>query len=233
MNLYVIVEGRRTEKKVYPAWFKYLIPKLERVNLAKEANTNNYYLFNGNGFPALLHNHLRNSIQEVNEHTQYKYLVLVLDVDESTVNKRKKEVENFISNENLKLENLKLENAKLVIIPQDKCIETWFLGNQKIYKNNPENKTLIDYINFYNVKELDPELMGIIEGFNTHAQFHSDYCTIFLRERNIRYSKNKPNGVTEKDYLDQLILRGNKTGHLSSFINFIEFCNKIRIEIEQ
>ena len=30
MNLYFIVEGRRTEKKVYPEWLNFLIPELKR-----------------------------------------------------------------------------------------------------------------------------------------------------------------------------------------------------------
>jgi len=45
MNVYFIVEGRRTEKKVYPAWLGHLIPELRRVNWAFEADNNNYYLF--------------------------------------------------------------------------------------------------------------------------------------------------------------------------------------------
>ena len=58
MNLYIIVEGRRTEKKVYPEWFNFLIPELNRVNWAFEATHNNYFLFNGNVFHSLLHNFL-------------------------------------------------------------------------------------------------------------------------------------------------------------------------------
>ena len=43
MNLYIIVEGRRTEKKVYPAWISYLIPKLSPINWAYQVNNNDYY----------------------------------------------------------------------------------------------------------------------------------------------------------------------------------------------
>jgi hypothetical protein len=226
MNLYFIVEGRRTEKKVYPEWLNLLIPELNRVNWAFEATSNSYYLFNGNGFPALLHNHLSNSIKEVNELNKFNYLILVLDVDETTVEFRVNEVNSFI------VENkLKIENCELVIIPQDKCIETWFLGNKSIYKSNPQSSVLRDYVKFYNVKNNDPELMPVFNGFNTHSQFHADYCTEFLRERNIRYSKNNPNGVTEAIYLNRLIERTKETNHIKSFKNFIEFCNEIRGKI--
>lgn len=226
MNLYFIVEGRRTEKKVYPEWLNFLIPELTRVKWAYEATSNNYFLFNGNGFPALLHNHLTNSVKEVNELNKFNYLILVLDVDETTVDFRISEVKMFI------LENkLELNNCELVIIPQDKCIETWFLGNKAIFKSNPQSLTLRDYVQFYNVKDNDPELMPVFNGFNSPSQFHANYCIEFLRERNIRYSKNNPNGVVEEVYLNRLIERAKETNHISSFKNFIEFCDEIRRRI--
>ncbi len=226
MNLYFIVEGRRTEKKVYPAWLNYLIPNLKRVDWPFDAKTNNYYLFNGNGFPALLHNHLKNSIEEINELKRFSYLILVLDVDETSVDERIDEVQTFV-----KEQNLILEDCELKIIPQNRCIETWFLGNTKIFKANPQSTELSTFNNFYNVKENDPELMGKPEDYNTHSQFHADYCREFLLERNIRYSKTRPNGVLEKSYLNQLILRTQKTEHIKSFENFIEFCDLINSKI--
>lgn len=227
MNLYIIVEGRRTEKKVYPAWLTQLIPELSSVNWAFQATSKNYYLFNGNGFPALLHNHLKKSIEEVNELKKFKYLVLILDVDESTVDGRISEVNKFLFENKLELN----PDTELVIIPQNRCIETWFLGNPKVFKSNPQSPQLVEYVNFFNVRENDPEQMGIYPQFNTHSQFHADYCTELLRERNIRYSKNKPNGVVDKDYLETLILRNEETNHLNSFKYFIDFCRKVNSEI--
>ncbi|MEQ6119164.1 hypothetical protein [Reichenbachiella sp. MALMAid0571] len=227
MNIYFIVEGRRTEKKVYAAWLNHLLPNLSRVEWAFESENDNYYLFNGNGFPALLHNHLKNSIEEVNEHGNYDYLVIVLDVDESTVDERIIEVNNFVDSN-----NIKLINSELVIIPQNKCIETWFLGNRKIYKSNPQSSELLQYVKFYNVKEDDPEIMEKFPSFNTHSQFHAEYCKEFLRERNIRYSKNKPNGVVELDYLNNIIEREQETSHLSSFRIFLDFCSKVKTEMQ-
>ena len=32
MNLYFLVEGRRTESKVYPRWLSYLLPEYRQVN---------------------------------------------------------------------------------------------------------------------------------------------------------------------------------------------------------
>lgn len=227
MNLYFIVEGRRTEKKVYPTWINHLIPSLIRVNWAFEASGKNYYLFNGNGFPALLHNHLKSSVEEINELGVFNYLILILDVDESTVEGRITEVRDFLIENSLTL----IGSTELVIIPQNRCIESWFLGNRRIFKANPQHPDLIDYVKFYNVREDDPEKMGIFDGFNTHSQFHAEYCTQFLRERNIRYSKNNPNGVTEIHYLNALKERESKTPHLQSFKTFIDFCEKVNSEM--
>jgi hypothetical protein len=47
MNLYFLVEGKRTEKKVYPAWLAHLLPELQRVQNYDQVNQNNYYLFSG------------------------------------------------------------------------------------------------------------------------------------------------------------------------------------------
>lgn len=223
MNLYLIVEGRRTEYKIYPEWLRHHLPQLIRVPKAIEAKTNNYYLFNGNGFPSLLHNHLQNSIDEINDLKSFNYLILILDVDELTVNGRIREVNKF-----MKDKKLELFDCELVIIPQNRCIETWLLGNRTIYKANPQNSDLSNYIRFYNVKELDPELMGKYPLFETHSQFHAEYATQFLRERNIRYSKNIPNTVTEEHYYNELIKRAEDTGHLKSFYSYISFCNLIK-----
>lgn len=227
MNLYIIVEGRRTEKKVYPAWLTHMIPDLKPVNWAYQVSSKNYYLFNGNGFPALLHNHLKNSIEEVNELNNFNYLVLILDVDESTIDGRIEEVNEFLRDSNLELN----ETTELIIIPQNRCIESWFLGNKKNFKLNPQNPELVKYVQFYNVRENDPESMGVYPNFNTHSQFHAEYCTEFLRERNIRYSKNRPNGVTDEDYLESLIERAEHTSHLKSFKIFTDFCAKVNSEI--
>lgn len=135
--------------------------------------------------------------------------MLFLDVDETSVEFRINEGNNFV-----KENNLQLIDCEFIIIPQDKCIETWFLGNKTIFKLNPQNIALMDYVKFYNFKDDDPELMPIFDGFNTH------------------YSKNKPNGVVEEIYLNKLIERTKETNHIKSFKNFIDFCYELRGEIQ-
>jgi hypothetical protein len=225
MNIYFLVEGRRTEKKVYPKWLSLLVPKLSEVKHPHHVVENNYYMFNGNGFPSLLDNHLRNAIDDVNSINHFGYFVICLDSDEETVEQRKQQVIDFIT-EN----NITLVNCELVIIVQNKCIETWFLGYQKIYSRQPHSEILREFNAFYNVSMDDPELMGKIERHETCAQFHAAYLSEMLAEKSVRYTKKNPNIVTEQYYLEGLIERNATTSHISTFKDFLDFCTKLNSE---
>lgn len=228
MNIYFLVEGKRTEMKVYPKWLSILIPELKRVQWHHEAVKNNYCIFTGDGFPSLLDNHLKNSIEDVNSSGNFDYLVICLDSDDDTIEERHQQVLNFMSEESLELN----QGTKLVIIVQNKCFETWFLGNSKIFKNNPTSSFLIDCINHYNVKDEDPKLMEKPRDFEqTTSIFHSTYLQEILSERKINYSKKNPQEVTEKYFLEELIKRNKKTNHINSFKQFIEFCSEIESKI--
>ncbi len=207
---------------MYPQWLSHLLPDLSEVSDPFSVSANSYYVFNGNGYPSLLDNHLKNAIADVNEIGMYNYLVLCLDADDDSVEQRKNEVLTFI-----KRNDLILYKAKLVIIVQNKCIESWFLGNRKIFTNQPQSKELRNYIKYYNVQINDPESMSKMYNFSTTAQFHEAYLAEMLNEKNIRYSKKNPNGVIEKYYLEELIARQNDTNHLPSFKVFIDFCKEV------
>ncbi len=107
-------------------------------------------------------------------------------------------------------------------------MDTWFLGNRKDFKPNPQDEKLCEYIRHYNVSEDDPELMACPPGsrFETKAQFHYDYLRRMLRERGVVYSKSSPNHVTESHYLDRLIARNLTTGHIPSFGRWYDFVMK-------
>ncbi len=189
MNLYFLVEGK-TESKLYPKWLKHLIPELSRIYAPGDADKNNDFLISGGGFPHLLYRRLPDSIDDVNGSANYDYLVLCLDADEQSVTERLEEVNQFVHNE-----GLTLNNCELKIIVQNRCIETWLLGNRIVYPRQPVTPEFIEYAKFYNVSINDPELMGIAPNFDTHAQFHLDYLKAMLLERNIRYTKNHPREV--------------------------------------
>ncbi len=92
MNLYFLVEGRRTEARLYPRWLSYLLPHFSRVEYPDEASNNTFFLISGEGYPRLLDVQLPHAIQDVNDVGRYDYLIVCLDADEATVAERTAEV---------------------------------------------------------------------------------------------------------------------------------------------
>ncbi|AFM05169.1 hypothetical protein Fleli_2816 [Bernardetia litoralis DSM 6794] len=230
MNIYFLVEGKRTEKKVYPKWLSFLIPKLKRVNTHNQIENNNYYIFSANGFPSLLHNHLPNSVSDINEHSNFDYFVICIDGDDEGVENRRNEITDFMTENEIILNS----ETKIEIIVQNKCFETWFLGNPKLFKQNPQSESMKEFNQFYNVKTDDPELMEKPIDFDASTSiYHSKYLQEIFWERNINYSKNNPTEVIEEYFVNELIKRNEETGHLKSFKYFIDFCSKIRKETEK
>lgn len=228
MNVYFLVEGKRTERKVYPKWLSILIPNLKLVNFFQDVASNNYKIFSGDGFPHLLHKHLKASIEDVNEDGNYDYFVICLDSDDCSVDERIKEVNDFLIENDIELN----DNIEFRIIVQNKCIESWLLGNRNIFKKNPTDTELVKAINFYNVSENDPEIMGKPDTFaGSNSDFHYHYLKGMLAERNISYTKKNPKDVVEKHYLDQLIKRSQETNHIKTFTNFIEFCDELKSKL--
>ena len=228
MNLYFLVEGKRTEKKIYPNWLSILLPEITRVGFFDDVDSHNYKLFSGDGFPHLLHNHLKASIEDVNESGNYDYLIICLDSDDSTVNERIEEIKDFMDIHKIKLEN----HTQLRIIVQQKCIESWLLGNRKVFKKNPQSESLTELIQFFDVSLNDPELMNKPENFvGSIADYHFGYLRDMLETRNISYTKRQPRDVIEKHYLDELIQRTEETNHLKTFQYFIEFCKELKTKL--
>lgn len=228
MNVYFLVEGKQTEKKVYPEWLSILLPEIKQVGFFEEVVELNYKLFSGNGFPHLLHNHLQASVEDVNSAGNYDYFVICLDSDEFSVAERIDEIHEFMDNHNLKLS----PQTKLKVIVQQRCIESWLLGNRRIFKNNPQGQSLIDSINFYDVSKDDPEQMGKPQNYiGSTSDFHFGYLRDMLKERNISYTKRFPRDVIEEHYLNELILRSKQTQHLQTFKQFIDFCTELKEQL--
>ncbi len=228
MNLYFLVEGKRTEAKIYPTWLSYLVPELQRVTSPVDVDQRNYYLISGEGYPSLLYNHIPKSIADVNDSGRFDYFVICLDADESSVEERIGDVQSF-----LQKENIKLRNAQLILIVQNRCIETWLLGNRKIYVRQPQTSTLLEYTQYFNVSIENPELMGKYS-FVQHAHFHHKYLKAIFAERNISYTKKRPGHALEQTYLNQLLARINdESEHLPTFQQFVAFCKMLRSNLKQ
>lgn len=227
MNLYFLVEGRSTEKKLYPKWLQYLIPKLQRVQFYDQVIQNNYYILSGNGYPSIIQDGIPNAIDQIKEVGKYDYLVICLDADEDTVEDRKQVILDFVAQENIELGQIKLK-----IIIQNRCIETWLLGNNKIFDSRqPLQSPLSDYAQYYDVSQNDPKELGSFDRGN-HADFHYAYLQAIFQAKKTNYSKTKPRIAQEDYYLEQLIKRvQQQNSHLKSFQEFIKFCSSIKNSI--
>lgn len=222
MNLYFLVEGT-TEAKVYPAWLSHLLPTLTRVKSYDKVKQNNYFLISAQGYPSIIYDSLPTAIEEIRDNGKYNYLVLCLDADEDTVSERQDEI-----HECIREKKLELGNTELVIIVQNRCIETWFLGNRKVFLRNPQTQPLLNYTRYYDVSNNDPENMGKYKGFATHAKFHQAYLKAIFRARRISYTKRNPGDVLKEEYLEQLRQRlRDKPGQLPTLGQFLQLCDKI------
>lgn len=222
MNLYFILEGDQTEPKVYPIWIETILDNYSKIDFEHLATNNNYYIFSGGGIPSI-YNHTVNAIKNINQSNLFHKLIVCLDGEEIGIEKRKTELIEFIEKSGVSLIN----TCELVIIVQEVCIETWFLGNKKIVKTNPHSSTLLDYKTHFDVKLNDPELMPNLN-FHTNAQFHFSYFREVLKERNLTYRKSRPNIVMEQSYFKEMNKRIEETNHLKSFKDLIDLLVDIK-----
>ena len=222
MNVYFLVEGEGTEMKLYPKWLHYLKPELKEVEDWEKVTQNDYFIFSGAGIPSI-YKHTVNAIQNINENPVFDKLIVCLDAEEMPIEESITEIKNYISKSGVILN----KRCSIEYIIQNVCIETWFLGNRKIVKRNPQNRELREFIEYYNIIEKDPELMPRKETFRTKASFHYTYFKKIVEERNLSYSKAQPNIATEKSFLDELINRTKETNHLPTLKFFFDVVSKI------
>jgi len=216
VNLFFLVEGRRTEPRVYNSWVKHTFPQLRRVKYAVDADTDCYCIFSGNGFPAY-RRRLRSALEEIGDHPAIDHFFLCVDSEETNYEKRVAEEQRVMAE--LAEETSLFEKnprVELHLIVQRCCIETWFLGNRKMMNEMPTSSALAEMKRFYDVCENDPELMGKPDGYITRMSYHLAYLKEMLREQRKNYSKELPGVVKERDYLDALRERCTTTGHLGS-----------------
>ena len=148
-----------------------------------------------------------------------------MDTDEHTIEERIDEFNKYI--EKYRKEGVVLNKyCELKLITQNRCIETWFLGNKLVFKNNPTEEPLISYVRYYNVKENDPELMGNYNDAYTFQDFHHQYLRALFRERKLNYKKGIIEVVGSEKYISSLEKRTKeKLGHLNSLRDFLCFVN--------
>jgi hypothetical protein len=224
MNLYFLVEGRRTEWRVYPKWIRHLLPHYTRVLSPDSVGKHGYYLISGEGLPRLLDKALQDSIEDINDCGRYTYFVICLDADDVSVGERNLEVQQRLDAASPALD----PSVTVKIIVQNRSIETWFLGNRAVFSRNPSGTRFRPFLEFYDVSRDDPEAMGFMDGYTNHAEFHYEYLREMFSERGIAYTKRNPGHVTDEAYLNQLVARVQDCGgQLATFQTFLNLCRNI------
>jgi hypothetical protein len=210
LNLYFLVEGRRTEKKVYRSWVASVFPDLAFVDRPEDVTEGSVRIIAGYGYPQYLQeiDHVLEEISTVVVN-RIDHLFVCIDAEERTFEERLQELESHIQRRN--------PTVRYTVVVQNCCIETWLLGNRRFVKKKPESQRLRELREFYDVRELDPEQMAAMESQQTRASFHEEYLKEVFRERGLSYSKKRPGPATEPHYLNELARRHQETGHLQSF----------------
>jgi hypothetical protein len=224
MNIFILVEGK-TERKIYPKWLAQLVPHLLKVDRPDLVRQNNYCVVSGNGYPSIL-TYLEQSIDEINNVGRFDFLVVVADADDKTVAEREAEIHDYLVKNAIKLN----AQTRLIIILQRCCIETWLLGNRRIFKKNVQDLELSNWIKQYNVSVNDPELMPLPVNYDgAIGHFHKMYLKRLLNERHVIYTETQVNAVIDVPYLNELSNRFSETRHIATFGNFLNFCKKLNL----
>lgn len=215
MKLYLVVEGRRTEPKLYTAWLTHYQPSLVRYHSVEElveGAEDGYHLVAGGGYPSYL-DRIRNAVDDINGSLNAGNAIDALMVCVDTEGDFT--IEEKIAELNELLSNLRPDCVALPIV-QNLCIETWLLGNRKFFHRQPQSQELVRFQKFYSVLEKCPETMPSMPGYLTPVSFHLAYFRHLCWERNTSYSKKNPGPALAGSFLEELLNRHASTGHLPS-----------------
>lgn len=217
MKLYFLVEGRRTEKKLYKAWLGHCFPQFRAVDKPADLATDSFFILAGMGYPSYLQripSALEDSIQHGANH-----LFICIDAEERSYAERRQEVLSLLENAAQGLRGKGLQYPGQVhVIVADCCIESWLLGHRKLVPRNPD-AALAELKRFYDVSREDPERMGCPQGHPLgRAGFHLEYLRHVFRHHGQTFTKERPGIATEANYLAALRDRClDSPAHLASF----------------
>ena len=229
MNLLFLVEGEKTEPKVYKKWLAHLFPDLIFVNRAEDMMGNTCRIVEGRGYPNMVSkpknssapSRLEACLIDIENFNNVDHFFICVDSEDYSYSERFDEVKS-------KLEILKSDHeiddsrTKIHLIIQNCCFETWALGNAEIsqkYTRIKTSTTWSDFQNHYDILLNDPEnLSSFPPGypFRNKARLHKRYLVEYLAEFGLSYRKENPIIVAEKHYLESLQTRCKNTEQLPS-----------------
>lgn len=220
MNIYVVVEGERTEKLVYTSWIKFANAGLSPISRMDAVSQNHYFIENGGGYPyifQLIDGALETIVSyQPNGYQVFDRLVVVVDSEENTREEKHDEFNDYIS-------DVCARNGWRVdyrIVVQHFCFEAWALGNVSLFRGNIRSARLAKYIRDFNVSTLDPELLPPrADEDKNRAQHAKQYLSLLFDEKFPRkgYSETNPGPLCHESYFKRLRQRLDETSHIQSF----------------
>lgn len=208
MNVYLLVEGEGTERIIYRNWIGFIFPQLSQVPTVEAVQDNHYFLLSGKGYPSYV-SRIKAAVTDILRVNRFDHFFICVDAEEMSLEAKIVEIRAILDHSPV--------FANTHIIVHDCCIETWFLGHQRILRKNPQSEELRTFKKFYDVSLYDPEKMGAPDHYETRAQYHLDYLKAMLLEQELKYSKTLPRDTGKKHYFDALADRFDNTQHLASF----------------
>ncbi|MDA8154672.1 MAG: hypothetical protein M0003_18500 [Acidithiobacillus sp.] len=226
MNIYLVVEGEKTEALVYDKWIGYTNRSLRVVRNIGDVSTNNVYMIVGHGWPSYL-DHIKAAVDDVCTKTDahglqlFNRLVVAVDTETVTVEEKRAEITETVI-EALNGSHMAFD---LHVITQHFCIEAWFLGNRDLLRRSERRLSRND-IEHYDVSLRDPELLNVPSNSRslTNAQYAKMYLKNLVKDKYplLTYRSNNPGPVLDERYYRFVVSRFTDTGHIQSFRAFIE-----------
>ncbi len=216
MNLYIVVEGRCGERKVYPEWIRFTNAHLTQIYSIGEFTENNYLLISGNGYPNYL-SRIDSAIEDMKSKPTIDYLIIAVDSEDLTYEEKMKELTDHITG--------KIEYEKVKFIIQHPCLEVWALGNRIVCRRNPDDKDLRRYLRYFDVRIMDPELLPPLpEEELNRSQFAFIYLKKMLHDRHptLAYTKSNPRVICDERYFSRIRMRLEEDNHIKSFSDFLK-----------
>jgi hypothetical protein len=230
MNIYFLVEGQ-AELGVYPTWINALFESKLSRNLAfDDVSNNEYFIHLGGGVGKMVHRGIKDAVQDIANHPVYDWFVIIVDTNNQDVADRLALIENVFAEPHFP--NLPT-GCQIKIIVQNRCFETWLCGHTEAYTlaQNSANKNIQRFINFYDSKLNDPELMDkdsdVRFAHLTIAKYHAIYLQHVLLPK--KYNKGTASTLIDVNYLENLQERLVQTPtHLVSFNAMISFFQTLK-----
>jgi hypothetical protein len=215
LNVYCLVEGRVTEKKVYSSWIPLVNPQLSVVPFLQQVQSNNVFIISGEGLPQLF-SRIAASSRDMAQFPIFDRFVISLDCEEMDPQAKLNELMTHV--------HAAAPPVPVHPIVQHYCFETWALGNRKIARKPSELPQLSAFKQHYDVQVNDPSLMPSIDQTRyNRAEFSETYLRLLLnnQRKNLSYSKANPSAICHPKYFDQVRSRLLSTGHITSFQQFL------------